>query len=188
MKYVIASDLHGSVKYTYQLVERIHYEKPEKIILLGDLYYHGPRNPMELGYYPMGVADVLNEMADKLIVVRGNCDADIDMTISNFKFEDERLIDADGLKVFLTHGHLHDETYLPTEEFDIMLHGHSHYAYIEKIGGGRVCANPGSITSPKDGKRCYLVLDNGRITLKSLDDGSGLDSLDCVEYKKSFEI
>ena len=88
MKAVIISDIHGSSYYAKKIQEIVEKENPEKVILLGDLYYHGPRNDLSQEYNPMKVSEVLNSMKDKLMVVRGNCDAEVDEMISEFKFED----------------------------------------------------------------------------------------------------
>ena len=86
MKYVIASDLHGSVVYTKKLAEAFEREKGDLLILLGDIYYHGPRNPLPEGYDPKGVAEILNAMTDRLVVLKGNCDSQVDTLISDFGF------------------------------------------------------------------------------------------------------
>ena len=105
MRVVIASDIHGSLYYTEKLKEIVEKENPEKIILLGDLYYHGPRNELTQEYSPMKVSEILNEMKDKLLVVKGNCDAEVDEMISKFKFEDHILLELNDKKFYFTHGH-----------------------------------------------------------------------------------
>ena len=91
MKVVVASDIHGSSYYAERLKEIVNLENPEKVVLLGDLYYHGPRNDLTQEYAPMKVAEILNEMKEKLLVVKGNCDAEVDEMISEFKFEENIL-------------------------------------------------------------------------------------------------
>ena len=105
MKAVVISDIHGSGYYAGKIKEINEKENPDKIILLGDLYYHGPRNNLSQEYNPMKVAEILNSLKDKLLVVRGNCDAEVDEMISDFKFNDHILMEINGKKFYFTHGH-----------------------------------------------------------------------------------
>ena len=105
MKALVISDIHGSGYYADKIREIVERENPEKIILLGDLYYHGPRNDLSQEYNPMKVAETLNSMKDRLLVVRGNCDAEVDEMISEFKFNDHILMEINGKKFYFTHGH-----------------------------------------------------------------------------------
>lgn len=167
MKYLVASDIHGSLYYTNKLLERISEEKPDKIILLGDLYYHGPRNPLPFGYEPMEVAKVLNQMKDKLIVLRGNCDAVVDEWISEFQFYDYYDIEINKLKFRFTHGHIQNKDKFP-ENIDVLVYGHFHTGFIEKVNN-KLCINAGSITLPKNNtSRSYLVIDE-TVKLYNLD-------------------
>lgn len=168
MKLVVISDIHGSSDYAEKIKEIMEKEKPEKLILLGDLYYHGPRNPLPEGYHPMKVAEILNAYADKIIAVRGNCDAEVDEMISNFKIYSELRLDWEERSIFLTHGHKHNMEQWPNEDFDIMLYGHFHMGFIHKEKG-KVFANPGSISLPKNQtKHSYLVLYHNTISLKDI--------------------
>ena len=105
MKAVVISDIHGSGYYAEKIKEINERENPDKIILLGDLYYHGPRNELSQEYKPMKVAEILNSLKDKLLVVRGNCDAEVDEMISDFKFNDHILMEINGKMFYFTHGH-----------------------------------------------------------------------------------
>ena len=104
MKALVISDIHGSGYYADKIREIVERENPEKIILLGDLYYHGPRNDLSQEYNPMKVAETLNSMKDRILVVRGNCDAEVDEMISEFKFNDHILMEINGKKFYFTHG------------------------------------------------------------------------------------
>ena len=149
-----------------EIVER---EKPENIVLLGDLYYHGPRNELSQEYEPMKVAKILNEMKDKLLVVRGNCDAEVDEMISEFKFNDHILMEINGKKFYFTHGHKYNIENIPYDDFDIMIYGHIHQGFIEEKEG-LVFANPGSISLPKcNSHHSYIILDENKIILKDVD-------------------
>lgn len=169
MRVVIASDIHGSLYYTEKLKEIVEKENPEKIILLGDLYYHGPRNELTQEYSPMKVSEILNEMKDKLLVVKGNCDAEVDEMISKFKFEDHILLELNGKKFYFTHGHKYNIENIPYDDFDIMIYGHIHQGFIEKKGDF-IFANPGSISLPKGmSTHSYILLDGNKIILKDID-------------------
>lgn len=169
MRVVIASDIHGSLYYTEKLKEIAEKENPEKIILLGDLYYHGPRNELTQEYSPMKVSEILNEMKDKLLVVKGNCDAEVDEMISKFKFEDHILLELNGKKFYFTHGHKYNIENIPYDDFDIMIYGHIHQGFIEKKGDF-IFANPGSISLPKGmSTHSYILLDENKIILKDID-------------------
>jgi len=171
MKIMVASDLHGSLYYGKMLVDAFLKEKAETLVLLGDLYYHGPRNPLEREYDPMGLSNLLNEISEKLVVIKGNCDSEVDEMISNFKFLSAQTIKFGNLNIALAHGHLSDINNMPKGEYDMFLHGHTHIGFIDKIDGIFV-ANPGSVTLPKGGTpRSYLVIDNSEIRLVNLESG-----------------
>lgn len=169
MKILIASDVHGSLPVAKRIINRAKEENATRIILLGDVYYHGPRNPLPEGYAPLKVAEVLNE-TENLAVLKGNCDAEVDQMVSKFRFVDGILEVDDGEKRLLfTHGHVFSRENLPEGAFDLLCYGHFHTAFIETDGNGHTFANPGSPSLPKDGFSGYLVYENGRLTLKTLD-------------------
>lgn len=177
MKLVIISDIHGSSYYAKRIEEIVEKELPDRIVLLGDLYYHGPRNNLSQEYAPMEVANVLNNLKDKLMVVRGNCDAEVDEMISEFKFEDHILEEINGRKVYFTHGHRYNIENIPYDDFEILIYGHIHQGFIEKKEEF-LFANPGSISLPKGmSTHSYLVMDEEKLILKDVD-GNILD-----EYK-----
>lgn len=169
MKFLIASDVHGSAFYLKKLLDRFEVEKADKLILLGDIYNHGPRNPLPDEYMPMSVSDLLNGMTDKLIVVKGNCDSAVDTMISKFDFLDNTVIVSGGKTVFLTHGHVYNKDAMPKTKFDAVIYGHFHTGFIENKDG-TVVANAGSISLPKNGTaHSYLVLERDKLQLKDLD-------------------
>ena len=135
MKFLIASDIHGSKYYTEKVAERFKAEQADQLILLGDIYNHGPRNPLPEGYDPMGVASVLNGLAKKLTVVKGNCDSDVDTMISDFEFVSEAVIFDCGKKIFLQHGDRFCIDNLPKNCGDAFLYGHYHTGFIRRVGG-----------------------------------------------------
>ena len=168
MKYLVVSDIHGSGFYARKLEEIIDKENPNKIILLGDLYYHGPRNPLTQEYAPKEVAALLNSQKDKTLAVRGNCDAEVDQMISEFKIEENITLDINGKKFFLTRGHKYNIDIWPEEEFDVMVYGHFHTGFI-KEKEGKIFVNSGSISLPKNNtKNSYLIIDNNSILLKDV--------------------
>lgn len=168
MKILIISDIHGSSYYAEKIKEIEQKEKPDQIILLGDLYYHGPRNDLTQEYNPMKVAGVLNDFADKILSVRGNCDAEVDEMISDFKFKDYIQMQLNGKNVFFSHGHVYNMENVPDKEIEIMFYGHYHTGFIEEQNG-IIFANPGSISLPKNNtEHSYIIFDENKITLKNI--------------------
>ena len=170
MKYLIASDLHGSRVCIEKLLAAFEREGANLLVLLGDLYYHGPRNPLPDGYDPKGVAALLNGMADRLVVLKGNCDAEVDEMISDFDFAEDMVITAGGKCLFLTHGHKFNKDNPPKTKYAAVVYGHFHTGFIERKDGC-VYANAGSASLPKNGTpQSYLTLkDDGTLTLKTLE-------------------
>ena len=170
MKILVASDLHGSWAWTKKLLNKFKEEKADKLLLLGDLYYHGPRNPLPDEYDPKKVCELLNGLKDKLVVVKGNCDAEVDEMISNFEFMQTYSFEIFGKKVFASHGHKYNPDNLPEEEFDIMLYGHFHVPTITEKDK-KLFVNVGSVSLPKnDSEHSYVILDDLGIILKSLEE------------------
>ena len=168
MKVLVISDIHGSGYYAERIKEINEREQPDKIILLGDIY-HGPRNDLSQEYNPMKVAEILNGLKDKLLVVRGNCDAEVDEMISEFKFNDHILMKINGKKCYFTHGHRYNIENIPYEDFDIMMYGHIHQGFIQKKED-LIFANPGSISLPKcNTAHSYIIFDENMINLKDVD-------------------
>ena len=177
MKFLIASDIHGSEKYTEELLARFGEEGADQLVLLGDIYNHGPRNPLPDGYDPLGVARLLNAVAGRLTVIKGNCDSDVDTMISDFEFVSEAVLIDGGKKVFLQHGDRFSIDDLPKNCGDAFVYGHYHTGFIEGKGGV-IVANCGSVSLPKGGTpRSYILLDGHGLRLKDID---GND----ISYKK----
>jgi len=167
---MVASDVHGSQYACQKLLQRFAEEKADFLVVLGDLYYHGPRNPLPEGYDPMQVCELLTSVKEKLIAVRGNCDADVDLMISDFPIPKSVQILLGNRKVFASHGDVYSADCLPpVKKGTVVLFGHTHVAGIwEKDGVYAV--NPGSCSLPKNGTKAgYVLLTENAVTFKSLD-------------------
>ena len=170
-RYMIASDIHGSALYTAKLLEAYHREKPDQLILLGDILYHGPRNDLPAGYAPKEVIAMLNPLASRILCVRGNCDAEVDQMVLDFPLMAEYTwLPVKGHRLFITHGHIYNaQTPPPMEKGDILLHGHTHVPVCEHQPGGWWLLNPGSVSIPKEGSaHSYLLLEDGTFFWKTL--------------------
>lgn len=171
MKLMIASDLHGSAYYTKQLVEAYKREQADRLLLLGDILYHGPRNPLPEGYSPKEVAQMLNGMKQELLCVRGNCDSEVDQMVLEFPIMAEYcLIETEGATIFATHGHVFNEQSLPMlKKGDILLHGHTHVPVCRQHDG-YTYVNPGSVSIPKENsEHGYMTVEQGELRWKKLD-------------------
>ncbi len=168
MKFLIASDLHGSAYYAKKLIKAFEQECADKLILLGDIYNHGPRNVLPKEYAPMEVAEVLNAISDKLLVIKGNCDSEVDKMISKFSFIEDVVLTSGNKFFFLTHGHVYNKDNLPSTKFDGIIYGHFHTGFIESVGD-TIVANTGSLSLPKNGTpNSYIILDDGQLELKEI--------------------
>ena len=159
MKYLFASDLHGSAYYTEKLIARFDAENANRLVLLGDLLYHGPRNPLPEGHNPQRVAELLNGKKEFILAVRGNCDAEIDQMLLDFPcLADYAAIDLGDKLLYLTHGHL---PLPPLQRNSLLLNGHFHVPACEQREGYRYL-NCGSLSLPKEhSPHSYLVYENG---------------------------
>ena len=171
MKLIIASDIHGSAFWCRKLMEVIEAENPDKVILLGDLLYHGPRNDLPRDYAPKQVIPMLSSLKEKIIAVRGNCEAEVDQMVLPFPcMADYAQLLIDGKTFYLTHGHHASPDALPPlEEGGIFLSGHTHVK-LDEIRGGIRCLNPGSVSIPKDGSHSILIYENGEFTFRILEE------------------
>ena len=170
MKLLIASDIHGSALYLAQLLEKFSEEKADRLILLGDVLYHGPRNDLPDGYAPKQVIDMLNPLADRILCVRGNCDTEVDQMVLKFPVLGDYGFILDGNDaIYLTHGHIYNQQHLPpVRPGDTVLYGHTHIPACEDVQG-ITFINPGSVSIPKNGStRGYIIYEDGCITRKSL--------------------
>ena len=173
MKLMIASDLHGSLKYAEMMKKRYEAEKPEKLILLGDLLYHGPRNDLPADYNPKAVITLLNNMKEELLCVRGNCEAEVDQMVLDFPvLADYMVLWLEGHMIFVTHGHTWNTKNLPPlKKGDILLHGHTHIPVVEPVEeNGIVYLNPGSLSIPKNNSpHSYMIYEDGVFETKDLE-------------------
>ena len=162
MKLLFASDLHGSLAACKAILDRYQAEKADRMILLGDLLYHGPRNPLPEAYNPAAVADRLNELAVKPLCVRGNCDSEVDQMLLNFPImADFTFLPLQNNQIaFITHGHLYNVFNMPqVSKGDILIHGHTHINTAEDHNG-ITYINPGSSALPHEGQpKTYMTLD-----------------------------
>ena len=168
MKLMFASDIHGSLHGAMKMADAYEAERADKLILLGDLLYHGPRNDLPKQYDPKEVAALLNDMKNEILCVRGNCDCEVDQMMLEFPIlADYALLYVDGHTIFATHGHIYNETSLPPiKRGDILIHGHTHIPCALKHEG-LYCLNPGSVSLPKqDFKRSYMIYEDGCFIIK----------------------
>lgn len=173
-KIMIASDIHGDAKTTELLLERYRESGAEKLVILGDILYHGPRNDLPEGYAPKKVIELLNAYKNDILAVRGNCDTEVDQMVLTFPvLADYAYLTFDGLRIFATHGHNYNtEKRPPLKAGDILIHGHTHVLKIEEFGEGNLYINPGSVTLPKENnERSYMIYENRTFSIKSLDSG-----------------
>lgn len=170
MKIMIASDIHGSAFYCDKMLRAYQEEKADRLLLLGDILYHGPRNDLPKDYNPKEVIAMLNPLKNQIFCVRGNCDTEVDQMVLDFPImADYCILPVGDHLVYATHGHIYNEGNLPPlGEGDILLHGHTHvpanieheyYTYM----------NPGSISIPKENsEHSYMILEHDQFTWKSL--------------------
>lgn len=172
MKLFIISDIHGSLFYLKKVMEIFNKGNYDKLIILGDELYHGPRNPLPKDYSPKEVIEILNQYREKIIAVRGNCDSEVDQMVLNYPImSDYSLIYLGDKRVYLTHGHIYNkENPLPMCKGDIMIYGHFHIPMAEEIEG-KYFFNPGSISLPKNSSsNSFAILDEKGFTIKDLDE------------------
>ncbi len=171
MKLMFASDLHGSLFFCEKLLDAYKNENAEKLILLGDLLYHGPRNNLSKNYDTIKVAEKLNAIKNNLLCVRGNCDAQVDQMVLNFPImSDYSIIYLEKRLIFLTHGHIYNRNNLPPiNKNDIMIQGHTHVPIIENING-IILMNPGSVSLPKQNSpHSFMIYEDTEFKIKDFD-------------------
>ena len=162
MKLVIASDIHGSAYWCGKLMELIEKENPDRVLLLGDLLYHGPRNDLPRDYAPKKVIPMLSALSERILAVRGNCEAEVDQMVLPFPcMADFSVLETEDLSLYLTHGHLWNPDKLPPlKPGTVFLSGHTHVK-LDDVRSGIRCLNPGSVSIPKDGSHSCLIFENG---------------------------
>ena len=170
MKCIIASDIHGSAFWCGKLVKVIEEVNPDKILLLGDILYHGPRNDLPRDYAPKQVIPMLSQYKDKILCVRGNCEAEVDQMVLPFPcMADCAQVFCDGLTLYLTHGHHCSPDNLPPLSMgSVFLSGHTHVK-LDEVRNGIRCLNPGSVSIPKDGTNSCIVYDCGEFSFRILE-------------------
>lgn len=174
MKWMIASDLHGSAYYCKKMVEAFEREGADRLLMLGDLLYHGPRNDLPRDYAPKEVIPMLNGQKNKLCCVRGNCEAEVDQMVLGFPvMADYCILPAGEKLIYATHGHIYNgKNPPPLAEGDILLHGHTHVPAWTEFGQRNVCLNPGSLSIPKENSpHSYMILENGVFYWKDVETG-----------------
>ena len=174
MKIMVASDIHGSAYYCQKMTEAYKNSGAQKLLLLGDILYHGPRNDLPKEYAPKKVIEMLNNISDEILCVRGNCDSEVDQMVLKFNIMAEYAIIYDGERmIFATHGHKFNKDNLPSlKKGDILLHGHTHIPVNESIDGITVM-NPGSVSIPKENSlHGYMIIENGTYTWYDFDGNS----------------
>ena len=171
MKYMFASDIHGSAYFCRKMLEAYSNEKAERLVLLGDLLYHGPRNDLPKEYAPKEVIPMLNNMKREIYAVRGNCEAEVDQMVLEFPvMADYCILNINGKTMYATHGHIYNQNNLPPlMEGDILIHGHTHVLKAEQMDG-YILLNPGSVSIPKEGNPpTYAGPENGIFTIKDFE-------------------
>ncbi len=171
MKLMIASDIHGSAYYCEKLLAAYDREGADRLLLLGDVLYHGPRNDLPKEYAPKKVIEMLNQRRNEILCVRGNCDTEVDQMVLEFPVLADYAVIAEGETViYATHGHNYNETKLPPmANGSILLNGHTHVSKCT-VHDGYVYMNPGSVSIPKEGTaHGYMIFESGKFVWKDLD-------------------
>ena len=172
MKWMIASELHGSAYYCRKMLEAFEREGADRLFLLGDLLYHGPRNDLPREYAPKEVIPLLNGKKEKLLCVRGNCDAEVDQMVLEFPvLADYAVLPVGQRLIYATHGHIyHVKNLPPLAPGDVLLHGHTHVPAWTKFGQGNLYLNPGSVSIPKENSpHSYMTLEENTMQWKELE-------------------
>lgn len=180
MRYLIVSDIHGSLPALEQVLRFYDQEKYDMLLLLGDVLNYGPRNGLPDGLDPQAVAARLNERAADIVAVRGNCDSEVDQMLLRFPVSADYALVVEGRRrLFLTHGHIYNEQRLPAAGCDLFLYGHTHLPALLPAAAGRpVICNTGSPTFPKGGNPpTFATMDDGVLRLRRLEDGGVLQEL-----------
>ena len=180
MKWMIASDLHGSAYYCRKMLEAFEREGADRLFLLGDLLYHGPRNDLPREYAPKEVIPLLNGKKEKLLCVRGNCDAEVDQMVLEFPvLADYAVLPVGQRLIYATHGHIyHVKNLPPLAPGDVLLHGHTHVPAWTEFGQGNLYLNPGSVSIPKENSpHSYMTLEGNTMQWKELESSAAFHEL-----------
>lgn len=171
MKFMFASDIHGSAFYCQKMLDAYREEKAERLVLLGDILYHGPRNDLPKGYAPKEVIEMLNPMKQEIYAVRGNCEAEVDQMVLDFPvMADYCVLVMNEKTIYASHGHVYNKEHLPPlKEGDIFIHGHTHVLTAQKMED-YILLNPGSVSLPKEGNvPTYGILKDGIFLIKDFE-------------------
>lgn len=167
MKYLVISDIHGSVYYLNKVLEKIN--DYDKLILLGDILYHGPRNDLPIEYNPKQIISTLNNLKDKIIAVRGNCDAEVDLMVLDFEIKDFEWLKVGNHLFYLTHGHKYNKDNIPCKRRKYtILHGHTHVNKEYLVNDKVDVVNIGSLSIPKDNHHSYSIIENDLLKIFDL--------------------
>ncbi|MCH3986652.1 MAG: phosphodiesterase [Lachnospiraceae bacterium] len=171
MKLMIASDIHGSAFYCCKMLAAMEQEKPDKLILLGDILYHGPRNDLPEEYAPKKVIAMLNPLRDKILCIRGNCDTEVDQMVLDFSvLSEQAILFVNGKTLVLKHGHrLSGIDLPPVEPGEYLVCGHTHVPKMEMREGGYWYINPGSVSLPKGNSPHSYCIFEDHFVWKDLD-------------------
>ena len=172
MKLMVVSDIHGSAYYCEKMLKCYKNEKADKLVMLGDILYHGPRNDLPKEYAPKEVIEMLNDIKEEILCVRGNCDTEVDQMVLKFPIlADYAFLYWGDKMVFVTHGHNHNTANPPMlKAGDILLHGHTHVLCAVPFGNENWYINPGSVSLPKEGNpKTYMIYENRCFTVKTFD-------------------
>ena len=176
MKLMFASDIHGSAYYCRRMLELYQKSNANRLILLGDILYHGPRNDLPKDYAPKEVIAMLNPLKDQILAVRGNCDTEVDQMVLEFPIlADYAFLLVEGQAIYATHGHIFHENHLPpVQDGDVLIHGHTHLLEAKEIrteDRRRIkILNPGSVSIPKGGNPAtYGILEDGVFSILDLE-------------------
>ena len=186
MKLMIASDVHGSACYCRAMLAAFAREQADRLLLLGDLLYHGPRNDLPRDYAPKEVIAMLNGQKERLLCVRGNCDTEVDQMVLDFPIlADYAVLPVGERLIYATHGHhFNRQTPPPLQRGDILLHGHTHIPDWTPFGTENLCLNPGSVSIPKaDSAHSYMTLENGVFRWHDLMTGECYHTLNLSEMQ-----
>ena len=180
MKLMFASDIHGSAVWCEKMLKAYEQERVQKLCLLGDLLYHGPRNDLPDGYAPKAVIPLLNDVRDKLLCVRGNCDTEVDQMVLDFPImQDSALVFADGTEFLLSHGHhVNPENPPKAPNGTVLINGHTHVPKSVSVNG-ICCLNCGSVAIPKEASpHSYMIYEDGVFTWYDLENGTAFKRLE----------
>lgn len=171
MKLFICSDIHGSLFYCQKMLDSYKNEKADRILILGDILYHGPRNDLPKDYNPKAIIELLNPLKEEILCVRGNCEAEVDQMVLDFPvFADYCIINDNNTTIFASHGHIYNENNLPPlKKGDILLNGHTHVPKCTEHEN-YIYMNPGSVSIPKENSHHgYMIFENDSFLWKDFD-------------------